>query len=197
MNKRFSTHGPMTCGQSEAQERTYKLITGKTGRRWLVAIQPNEADNVYCEGGPNSDGFGGATLTFKLDDGTTIALAGPWHSNADSLFDDTGYDCRDKYTSLGIIGLGRESDWNKGDLYKEVLHYDKKPVIGNFDRIEKLAQEKANELGKEIFYSVRTSGGGCSWCCQPKGAFVSREEGKRPGETSDPGDPNFNVVELI
>ena len=48
--KRFTISTGMTCGSAEAENRTYKLIVGRTGRRWLVAIQPDEADNTYVEG---------------------------------------------------------------------------------------------------------------------------------------------------
>jgi len=165
--KRFTISTGMTCGSAEAENRTYKLIVGRTGRRWLVAIQPDEADNTYVEGGPNSEGFAGRTLSFKLEDGTTLDLQGPWHSNAESLFADTGYDCRDKYMTQGIIGLERESDYRKGDLYRGILHFDKEPVCGRYDRIEQLAQGFANKLGKPVFYSMKSAGGGTSSMKQP------------------------------
>ena len=56
---RFNIHQGMTCGSEEAEKRCYKLLRGTSGRRWLVALQPNEADNVYVEGEVGSDGFGG------------------------------------------------------------------------------------------------------------------------------------------
>jgi hypothetical protein len=72
--------------------RKYKMLTGKSGKRWFIAIQPNEGDNVYCEGGPGSDGFGGREIAFTLDSGEVVKVIGPWHSNSGALLADTGYD---------------------------------------------------------------------------------------------------------
>lgn len=174
MNKsiKFSIHGPMKCGSSEAESQTYHKYTGKSGKIWLVANQPNAADNVYVEGGKDSDGFAGRTLSFKLVDGCTLKLTGPWHSNADALFTDTGVDVRDKYLTQGIVALDRQyedNDYHKPYIYSDVIHYDKSPVIGCFNRIETLAQEFANSTDKIVFYAFISSGGGSSGSLKPSG----------------------------
>lgn len=164
----FSIYGPMISGQAELEDRIYKKVEGKRGF-WYIAIQENAGDNVYFAA-KNSDpnayfqGFGGATLTFKLEDGTEEKVKGPWHSNSGSLFDDTGYDVRDKYLTQGIIAKNREfsEDIRHGDIYTNVLHYDETAKLGKFNRIEEMAQQFANELNCEIYYAMKSSGGGSS-----------------------------------
>ena len=165
---RFDIQQPMICGSAEAEEHTYKLLIGKSGEKYLVAVQPNPADNIYVEGGSNSDGFGGRTLEFLLEDGTTIKLRGPWHTNSDDLFRHTGYDIRDKHMTIGICALEREKNYYRGDLFKGVLHKDRVWVIGEYDRIEKMAQAFSNKHGKTVFYAMKSQGGGSAGSCQPK-----------------------------
>lgn len=170
----FSIYGPMKSGQGELEERTYKKIKGSKGT-WYVAAQENAGDNVYfAEANPDPkayfQGFGGATLTFRLEDGTEDQVKGPWHSNSGALFNDTGYDVRDKYFTRGIIAKNREYSVNMrdGDIYTDVLHYDEEPVLGEFDRIEKMAQNFANEHNCQVYYAMKSSGGGSSAVKQPE-----------------------------
>jgi hypothetical protein len=83
----------------------------------------------------------------------------------------TGYDATEKHQTQGIIS--KERIHGKGgysaDLYKDVLHYDEKPVIGKHQRIEELAQQYANDLGIIVYYAYVSSGGGCSFSAKPKG----------------------------
>jgi len=160
----FNIHGPMISGIDEAQKRKYHKLIGNRGEIWLYADQPNSADNIYVNGGPGSQGFGGRTMTFELVDGTTIDLQGPWHANPHSMLAATGVDLRDKSLTRGIVALGRESGetFYSPDTYTEVLHYDEEAVVGSYDRIENLAKRFANTLGKTVFYAMKSSGGGCA-----------------------------------
>jgi len=109
----------------------------------------------------------GRTLTFPLEDGTTVDFIGPWKTGAEGLRKDTGYDATKMYTSQGIISLYRENamKYNDGHFYIGVLHHDPTAVIGPFDRIEEMAQSYANKFQRKIWYAVVTSGGGTgSWC---------------------------------
>ena len=167
---KFSIHGPMTSGQGEQAVRKYKKIIGKRGN-WYVAFQENEADNIYfaSKSKEYSDGFAGATLSFELEDGTIDKIQGPWHSNSDGLFDDTGYDVRNKHLTKGIIAKNKtHGEWHHPDEYSDVLHYDEVPVIGEYDRIENLAQMFANELNCKVYFAVKTGGGGSSHYKEPK-----------------------------
>lgn len=159
----FNSNQRMICGQSNAMSRKYHLYKGKSGNRWLVADQPNAGDNVYVEGSPNSDGFGGAILTFDLVLGGKLELKGPWHSNSDALFADTGIDVRNKFLTFGIVAQKRENG-PKGMLfnwyYDDIIHRDEEPTIGHYDRIERIANAWTKEHGKTCFYQFLTQGGG-------------------------------------
>lgn len=159
----------MKSGMSEAQNRTYHQVIGKTGKIWLYAHQVNSADNVYVEGDKGSNGFGGATLEFKLVTGETIALKGPWHGNSDALFKDTGVDIRDRCLTQGIIAKERRDGENyfAPQIYTEVYHYDELPTVGNFNRIEDLAENIAYELNDPVYYAMISSGGGMSGLKEP------------------------------
>lgn len=161
----------MICGSANAESRVYKQLVGKSGRIWLVAVQPNEADNIYVSGGKNSQGFAGRTLAFKLEDGSTMKLQGPWHSNSAALLADTGYDIRDKYLTFGVIGLGREYGTALGlhpITIKDVLHKDAQWVLGEYNRITVLAQVAANEIGKAVVYYMKSKGGTSSGFTEPE-----------------------------
>jgi hypothetical protein len=154
---------PMISASYEAESRVFDLHKGASGKRWLVAHQENAADNIYVEGDKNSDGFAGRLITFTLVEGSEITLKGPWHSNSDAHFHDTGIDLRDKHRTFGAVGKERIYE---GDSYMptliDVLHQDQEPVIGYFNRIETIAQRLANDLDMQLYYYSESSGGsGC------------------------------------
>lgn len=162
----FNIHGPMLSGSHEAAQHKYQLLVGKSGRRWLVADNEAAGENVYVEGGPNSDGFAGRILTFELVSGDTLSLKGPWHSNPDALFADTGHDVRDKHRTQGIIALRRErgAKYYEPDKFYDVIYYDEAPVLGTYNRVKDLAEQFAEGFDGTIFVSFKTKGGGlASW----------------------------------
>ena len=168
---KFSIHsGGMICGSADAEKQTYKMIVGKSGLRWLVAIQPNEGDHIYVEGKPNSDGFAGRTLSFNLESGEVINLTGPWKSNSDSLLQDTGYDATYRHGTIGVVALKVENGkhYNDPNTYSEVLYADKDWTLGEYDRILKIAQQFANQKGLPVAYAMKSYGGGSSGWMQPK-----------------------------
>jgi hypothetical protein len=159
----FSIHQSMISASADAECRRYKMLTGKSGRRWFIACQPNEGDNVYVEDlDPNSQGFAGRTLTFTLESGQQVDLKGPWKTTG-GLLKDTGYDVSQKYQSFGLVALNVE--WQPGGYigkYTEIIHRDLEPAIGAFDRIESIAQEYADAHHVQVFFAVITGGGGHS-----------------------------------
>lgn len=161
MKTLFVSHQQMISGYAEQTKREYRMFVGKSGLRWLVANQPNEGDNVYVEGGPGSNGFGGATLTFKLIDGGEVNLRGPWHSNSSDLFLDTGHDARAKHLTYGIIAEKRERVPYRWDLnyYDGVIHKDEEPTLGTYSRIETAAREWSNRNKKDCYYEFVSKGG--------------------------------------
>jgi len=166
----FSIHGPMICGQAEAEKKLFKRVRGKSGRYWYIPVTDCPADNIYVSAHPDENmpgfkgfrGFGGAILTFHLVNGKKDEVQGPWHSNSTALLNDTGIDIRDQHLTQGIISTEREWTSFSDGLYKNVLYHDIKPSLGYFDRIDTLAQKYANKLNKIVYYAVKTAGGGSS-----------------------------------
>lgn len=165
----------MISARHEQSIRKFKKLIGKSGRSWYVAIQDNEADNIYVSADPKENapgykgfrGFGGSTLEFLLEDGTTDSCRGPWLSNSDSLYADTGYDVRDKYITFGVVSRGREHLKNNVTVMKDVLYIDEKPTIGSFKRVERIAEEIAEKEGKPVMCYSESSGGSSNGQVKP------------------------------
>jgi hypothetical protein len=166
----FNIRGPMISASADAEVRRYHLVREPNGREWVYADQENAADNIYADGGQGSRGMGGRTLTFTLVNGETVNFIGPWKGNADSLFEKTGVDLREKYQTTGVVARYRDlAVWPKADTYRDVLHYDGDEwVVGEFNRIEKIAQVEANKLQERVYFAFRAHGGGHSGFCDPK-----------------------------
>lgn len=149
----------MFSGQGEAVAHTYNIHLGKSGRIWLVSTDCDCASNIYVQGGPKSDGFGGAVLEFTLANGCDkIKLKGPWHSSSESLLFDTGVDARDRTLVFGVIGKGR--DWKDGrSVIKDLVYFDKEPTLGTFNRISDMAEAMAKEMNQQLFVYSATKGG--------------------------------------
>ena len=95
-------------------------------------------------------------MTFELEDGSNIELTGPWHSNADSLFADTGVDIRDKYSTFVVIG--KDMTFNP-DIMVDVVYKDEKPMIGDFHRGVKLAMALSKQMNCILYYYSQSDGG--------------------------------------
>lgn len=151
---------PMVSASGEAESRQYTLFKGKSGRIWLVADQPNAADNIYVSDPKRgSEGFAGRVITFKLGGGSSISLQGPWHSNSESLLDDTGVDIRDQHLTFVVISREREIGEHYEPIMKDILHIDSKPTIGSFQRGGHMAQRFAKKLGGPIWCYSESTGG--------------------------------------
>jgi len=162
---------PMRCGSYEAEIRKYKKVIGKSGRVYLYAIQDNPADNIYVSGDKNSDGFGGRTLSFTLENGTIEELRGPWQTNSDDLYNNTGVDLRGKHLTFVVIGKDRKSIQTKqGYVTKmiDILYKDDKPIIGKFERGKIIAQKLANKLKQTIYCYSQSQGGSSNSPIEPK-----------------------------
>lgn len=168
-------HAPMICGSREAEIRTYRRVDGQAGRVWLVAIQENAGDNVYVWYGEGvaSEGFAGRTISFRMEDGSTLALKAPWASNTDSLLQDTGVDLRATHLTFGVIARERRMDERYRTVLSDIVYQDPAPVVGLFDRIQTLAQALADRQGEKLVYFSKSQGGSsCGWV-YPKRAEVA------------------------
>ena len=150
---------PMKSGICEVEERRFKKVQGKE-RLWFIAIQENPADNIYVYNPKNTSGFGGSVMEFTLEDGSIEKVEGPWHSNSDALFDDTGMDVRDMYLTKVILGLSGIK-YQGGHAYKmqDVIYQEDDYKLGKYKRGEELAQKKADEMGVRVHFWIESMGG--------------------------------------
>ena len=92
--------GFLAC--EDIEKEVFVRYIGKGGRIWLVGVT-EPSNNIYVDGCPGSQGFGGSTLTFKMVDGSEVQLKGPWHSNSEALFYETGVDVRGLHKTFVVI----------------------------------------------------------------------------------------------
>jgi len=139
----------------------YKKVIGKSGGLWLVPNTGN-SDSIY-HSGEDKTGFCGSTLEFPLIDGTVAKIVGPWHSNSDGLFNDTGIDLRENSWTFGCISFTREYDvQNLSGIMTSIMHLDKEWTKGSFDRITDMAKKLALENKRDYYYYSASSGGASS-----------------------------------
>ncbi len=155
VNKPYS----MFSGAVEAAKFVYRKIVDSKGHVWLY---PSNSKDL------KSQGYGGSTLQFALHDGTVYAAKGPWHANADEMLQATGVDIRNTYRTYGCVAKRRVYKGNVHE-YREILHADIEPLIGEFDRLRKIAQEWADKLGHPVVYYSESKGGSSSGWEIPKG----------------------------
>lgn len=157
-------------------DKTYDIAIGKSGAIWLY--EKDVAQPLYVSGGQGSRGFGGSELTFKLRDSIagSITLKGPWASNSDAFFADTGIDVRDKYWTFVVISRYRFSYYDpetgKYDgrlLLSDVLYRDEGPQQGTFDRGKDIARKLANQLGHPVCLHSSSYGGSSCGFEKPDG----------------------------
>lgn len=145
---------------------TFEMHVGTSGLTWFVpavTVRPNRADHIYRtayeDRSRRGTGFAGGTIILPLIDGTDFELLGGWRTNSKQLLEDTGIDCSNMYLTYGAVGLHKISGGYMPGLFG-LLHADKAPLIGKFDRIESIAQQFANERQEYVHYNVVSYGGG-------------------------------------
>lgn len=151
----------MVSGFSEVASIKYHLHIGKSGDMWMVGDCETTGESVYVSGGKGSRGFGGGTVRFELSNGFGfVDLIGPWHSNTDCLFKDTGVDVRNTFRSWGCVGTEQFYDDNTGEPgIGNILWFDDVPRIGAFDRVDKIAKKMQRDSKVPLFYYRETRGG--------------------------------------
>lgn len=162
-----------TSAHPHAQSKApYKMVMDKSGRRaWFYRDVKFAAGNIYADGGPGSEGMGGRTCRFELEDGTHYDSIGPWMGNANDLFNQTGVDLRNRHASRLI--LARRVEYPKNEYFVrpdmlDVVHFEEDFIEGTFDRANILAQEIANKMGEKLHYFIETSGGSQCFHVLPK-----------------------------
>jgi len=144
----------------ETKEIPYYHMIEHGNQIWLYGEIENAGDHVFFKDkrSTKSDGFGGATLTFPLEDGSMMRLQGPWHSNPDSMKAQTGVDLTKRHLTFSIIARQRLHS-RRGEVYNEILGGDDWPVVDEFDFGEKRAKALANNLGEPVGLCTYSVGG--------------------------------------
>jgi len=151
----------MVSAQGEANSNEWRIALGKSGAIWLYHL---DRSSVWVSGGKGSRGCGGNTVDFPLAGGLgKISLVGPWNSNADACFTDTGVDVRNNFVTWGCVGTGREYDANTGaQRITGILYFDAAPKKGAFDRVDYIAWEMQEKEPDRKLFCYRESEGGSS-----------------------------------
>jgi len=163
---------PTISAMPHARDDTpYKMVIGKSGKAWFYRDRKFAATAIYVDGGKGSEGMGGRTCRFDLEDGTHYDSIGPWMTTAEHLFADTGVDVRNRYASRLI--LCRKIEYPKNGYYTrpnmlDVVHFEEEYVEGTRNRADELAQQIANKMGEKLFYFIETPGGSTCFHVVPK-----------------------------
>lgn len=153
------------------EDRPYRKVMGKSGKAWFYRPGKFAATHIYVDGGKGSQGMGGRTITFKLEDGTTYDSIGPWMTGADAMFKDTGVDVRHQNGTRLV--LARQVEYPK-DYYAmmpdmiDVVHHEPEFVEGHYDRARELAQKIVNDLNEPLHYFIESFGGAQSGLLKPE-----------------------------
>lgn len=131
-------------------------------RLWLVAanvVAP--ADHIYVgyREYTGSQGFGGRRMVFNLtDQNRAVTLQGPWHSNSDAFYENTGVDIRHLHYVQLVVGLSRE----RGPSYRETLTnivYFELPGVRAFDGYKATMKSLYEQHQVPLYYWHGGSGG--------------------------------------
>ncbi len=143
----------------------YKKAVGRSGKIWIYQIGEGSSNFIYVSpdrrenfpGFRGFRGFGGSTLSFTLEDGSVEKIQGPWHSNSEALYHDTGVDIRNRHLTYVIIAKNRE--FSNGTTLVGILYKDEKPMEGDFHRGTIMAMGMAKKLGRPVVCYSESLGG--------------------------------------
>lgn len=163
---------PMKSASGEVEVRTFRKVESEKSVWYISTNDASPASHIYVaskdpEVNKKSQGFAGRTITFNLEDGSVDKVQGPWHTNSDSLYKETGVDLRDQHLTFGVIGKGYEGNLRESRILN-VLHKDEDWTLGEFNRIQKLAQALANKLGEELYVYQQSQGGSSQGPVKPE-----------------------------
>lgn len=162
MDIKAKEYRQVSAHPSVQKNAPYRKVIGKSGKAWFYVPGKFAATAIYVDGGKGSQGMGGRTITFKLDDGTTFDSIGPWMTTAQNLFNDTGIDLRAQYATRMI--LSRKVEYPKNSYafmpdMIDVVYYEEEFVEGTFDRPNEKARQIVKEMGEPLHYFIETAGG--------------------------------------
>lgn len=162
MDIKAKTYQQVSADPSSQKSAPYRKVMGKSGKAWFYVPGPFAATAIYVDGGKGSQGMGGRTITFKLEDGSTFDSIGPWMTTAENMLKDTGVDVTSQYASRMVISRKVEYPKNSYAFMPDmidVVYYEEQFVEGPSDRADELAQKIVNETGEALHVFIETSGG--------------------------------------
>lgn len=146
----------------------------------------NVADHVHIDQhNPNSDGYGGRTLSFKLEDGTIYEAKGPWHTSCTGLKKHTNGEIDLTYLHGTMVTIystkkatrthktyvNKEEGWVDRDFEyddkDEIIYQETTPVLGPFMRGENIAHALVEATGQPVYLEVESYGGASSHTVHP------------------------------
>jgi hypothetical protein len=142
-------------------EEKHKLIRG-FNNTWIVRLTPGAAAHIHVNDNEPTGpfrGYGGSILQFEMEDGSIYEIKGPWHTNADALFKDTGLLITDLHMTRVVIRDGYPDS--------KVIYEEEKPVLGPFMRGERIAHQLADLMERRLFVSSYSEGGSSSHTVHP------------------------------
>ena len=172
---RLSRHIGMVSAVGQQQEvKLWDYAQAKDGTYWFWPAEHKEpASMVHCgdtiKAGKRSEGYGGRLMQFPTKDGI-IEIQGPWHANSESLFEQTGFDIRDRHLTFGLVCMIRDHDDNGDTIFRDILYIDpEEGKLGRYERINEMAQREANDLDTCVYYYNKSSGGSSNGPVYPDG----------------------------
>lgn len=145
------------------QPEVWRAMDGPGGRTYYYPVDvPNPGDHVHVDTkDPESRGYGGRTLEFKLEDGEVRSVKGPWHGGLQELYEQTGIRLADlHYTKVTVEAQGPNGS-------PEVVYKEDDFVLGQFMRGARIAYQLADALGRPVELHVNSAGGGMAGMIHP------------------------------
>jgi hypothetical protein len=147
------------------EDIVFTRVEGASGHTWYCPTNiPNKASQLHVDThDPNSRGYGGSTLEFRLDDGTVAEVKGPWHSNSGYFLDDTGVDITATHLTRVICGGSFSEKWSHTEEgLNDIFYNEVEPVLGTFHRYEAVCDALLRDRGGVKFAFIMISEGGSS-----------------------------------
>lgn len=144
-------------------------ISGEMNIGDLVKEVPivNPADKIHVDThDPKSDGYGGSTMAFTLEDGSEYKVKGPWHGGSFS-FDI--FRITDLHYTFVTIGTEHPpgNEWFMSIPEEYVIYQDPGWVLGPFMRGERLARQLADVLNQPLYLISESYGGASAHWVKP------------------------------
>lgn len=132
---------------------TYNKIKGRSGDIWYYKDGKFAGDYIYVSNNDKS-GFYGHIICFKLVNGKVDEIVGPWHSNSETLFADTGINLTNKHATFIVLAKTKHDN-----VLNDIIYTDEFFIESEFNRYKILAEYYSKLCNCDIYYYQEYSGG--------------------------------------